>query len=107
MTSPVTIDVPHRLGRAAAKARMQARTGDLAAHLPGGMAEVRASWPGEYEMALDIATMGQTIAARLEVQDTLVRVHLMLPPLLAFFSGMIGSAVREGGTRLLEDRTGK
>ena len=106
MSAPLTIDVPHKLGRAGARERLKARAGDLASHIPGGIADVRSTWTGEDELTLDISAMGQTIAARLEVQDTLVRVHLVLPPMLSFFSGMIGSAVREGGTRMLEDKRG-
>ncbi len=105
MTEPLTIDVPHKLGRAGARERLRTRAGELASHIPGGMADVRTSWPGEDEMAMEIVAMGQTISARLEVQDTLVRVYLILPPMLSFFSGMIGSAVRESGTRMLEDKT--
>lgn len=101
MAVPVTIDVPHRLGRAGARERLRTRVGELGDHLPGGMAEVRATWPGEDEMALEISAMGQVIPARLEVHDTFVRVHISLPPMLAYFSGMIGAAVRESGTRLL------
>jgi hypothetical protein len=104
MSAPLTIDVPHKLGRAAARERLRARSGDLASHIPGGVADVRSSWPSENEMNLEIAAMGQTISARLEVQDTLVRVHLLLPPMLSFFSGIIGNAVREGGERMLEDK---
>lgn len=105
MSAPVTIDVPHRLGKAGARQRLKDRIGDLAGHIPGGMADVRSSWPSEDEMALEVAAMGQMISARLEVLDAAVRVHLVLPPMLAFFSGMIGAAVREGGTRMLEDKS--
>ena len=106
MSAPLTIDVPHKLGRAAARERLRTRSGELASHMPGGVAEVQSSWASEDEMHLDITAMGQTIAARLEVQDTLVRVHLVLPPMLSFFSGLIGNAVREGGERMLEDKRG-
>jgi hypothetical protein len=105
MSEPLTIDVPHTLGRAAARERLRTRAGDLVSQIPGGVAEVKSSWIGEDEMALEITAMNQTIAARLDVQDTLVRVHLTLPAMLSFFSGMIGSAVREGGTRMLEDKS--
>jgi len=33
--------------------------------------------------------------------DECVRVHISLPPMLAYFSGMISAAVREQGTKLL------
>jgi hypothetical protein len=104
MSEPITIDVPHKLGRAGARERLRTRAGDLVSHIPGGVADVRSSWSGEDEMTLEITAMSQTISARLEVQDALVRVHLLLPPMLSFFSGMIGTAVREGGERMLEDK---
>jgi hypothetical protein len=103
--TPLTIDVPHKLGRAGARDRMKARIGDLAGHTPGGLAEVKSAWPGENEMVLDIKAMGQEIVARLEVEETVVRVQLMLPPMLGFFSGMIEAAVKDGGTRMLEDKS--
>jgi len=105
-TQPVTIDVPHRLGRAGARERLKSRIGDLDKHIPGGMAQVRSSWPNEDEMVLDVTAMAQHVTAHLEVRDTIVRVHVMLPPMLAFFSGMISAAVREGGERMLEDKSG-
>ena len=104
MSGPVTIDVPHQLGRAAAIERLRSRIGELAGHIPGGMATVNSSWPSDNVMALEVTTMGQTISARLEVEDTRVRVELVLPMMLSFFSGMISAAVREGGEKLLEDK---
>lgn len=101
MAVPVTIDVPHKLGRAGARERLKSRVGELGGHMPGGVGEVRSTWPGENEMALEISAMGQTIPARLEVLDACVRVHISLPPMLAYFSGMIGAAVRDQGTKLL------
>lgn len=103
--TPTTIDVPHKLGQAAARERIKARIGELGGHLPGGMADVRSSWTSENEMALEINAMGQSVSARLEVLDTIVRVHLLLPAMLAFFSGMIGAAVKQGGERMLEDKS--
>jgi hypothetical protein len=103
--TPITIDVPHRLGRAGARARMKARVGDLGGHMPGGMAEITSSWPSEDEMALQVSVMGHSIPVRMEVQDTLVRVHVSLPPMLAMFSGMIGAAVRTGGEKMLQDHS--
>lgn len=101
MAVPVIIDVPHKLGRDGARERLRTRFAELGGHMPGGVGEVKASWPGDYEMALEIGAMGQMIPARLEVMDACVRVHVSLPPMLAYFSGIIGAAVREQGTKLL------
>lgn len=100
-SAPISIDVPHKLGKAAAIARLKSRIGELDRHIPGGKAT--SSWPSEDVMALEVVTMGQTVSARLEVEDALVRVQLILPAMLGFFSGMISSAVREGGAKVLED----
>ena len=95
------IDIPHALGRDEAKRRMKARVGNLAAKLPGGAATVTSSWLAEDRMRLDIVTMGQTIAAVLDVEDRLVRVSLDLPPMLAFMSGAIAAIVKRSGEELL------
>ncbi len=101
MAVPVSIDVPHKLGRAGARERLKSRIGELGGHMPGGVGQVRSSWTSEDEIALEISAMGQTIPAKLEVMDACVRVHISLPPMLAYFSGMIGAAVRDQGTKLL------
>ena len=104
--SPTVIDIHHELGRAEAKRRMAARVGDLSKHIPGGMAHVTSSWPLEDRMAVEVSAMGQTVPAILDVEDHVVRVSLMLPPMLSFMSGMISSIVRQRGEDLLlEDRS--
>ena len=82
------------LGKAEAKRRMKARLGELPGHLPGGVASVSATWPGEDEMALQIGAMGQEIAARLLVEERRILVTMDLPPMLAMFSGMIAARAR-------------
>ena len=105
-SAPISIDVPHKLGKAAAIERLKSKTGTLKDHLPGGgAAQVNASWIADNVLALEIAAMGQTVSAQLEVEETVVHVQLILPPMLGFFSGMISAAVREGGTKLLQDKS--
>lgn len=94
------IDLPHTLGREAARERIGARIGELGDHLPG-FAEVRSRWTGEYRMEIDIAMLGQHVAATLDVEERVVRVALTLPPMLAMMRGVIESAVRATGGRLL------
>ena len=101
MATPTVIDIPHKLGRTEVRRRMQARIGELPAHIPGGVAEVRSSWPSEDRMALEVTAMGQTLAATIDIQDSLVRVSMTLPPMLSFFSGAIAAAVRQKGGKLL------
>lgn len=101
MATPTIIDIPHQLTRAEVRRRMQARIGELPSHIPGGVAEVRSTWPGEDRMTLAVAAMGQTLAATIDIEDSVVRVSMTLPPMLSFLSGVIASAVRQKGGKLL------
>jgi hypothetical protein len=95
------INVPHTLGREEARRRLRTRVGELPSHIPGGLANVRSSWPGENTMALEVAAMGQQVSCMLDVQDRSIRVSLVLPPMLSFLSGAIAAAVRDRGNEFL------
>ena len=94
------IQVPHKLGKAEAKRRMQARIGELGSHIPGA-AQVRSSWTSEDVMALEVEAMGQKVSATMKVEDTAIQVALTLPMMLSFASGAIEAAVRSKGSDLL------
>lgn len=101
MANPTIIDLPHSLGRAEARRRIRSRIGELPGHMPGGVATVRSAWEGEDRMTMHVAAMGQEVTATLDVQDTLVRVSLILPPMLSFFAGAITAGVQAKGADLL------
>ncbi|WP_129794286.1 polyhydroxyalkanoic acid system family protein [Sphingosinicella sp. CPCC 101087] len=105
MTSPIQVDLPHRLGAEEAKRRIDEGTGRLKDFIPGG-AEVRSAWTGD-RLGLQVSAMGQEVNAQIDVRDTFVRVELLLPPGLAFFERAIEAALRRKGTDLLEDRSGE
>ena len=103
MSQPITVDVPHTLGAAEAKRRIQANIGGLGSKLPAG-AQVRPVWEGD-RLRLDVTMLGQTAEAELDILDSLVRIKVLLPPALAFFRQAIEAGLRQGGAVLLEDRT--
>ena len=103
MSQPIIVDVPHNLGAAEAKRRIQANVHRLGETLPAGAA-VTSAWEGEH-LRLDVAMLGEPIAAGLDAFDTTVRVTVLLPPALAFFRQAVETALRKGGRALLEDRT--
>jgi len=103
MTTPVQVDLPHKLGAAEAKRRIEGGIGRLKDFIPGG-AEVRSAWTGD-RLGLQINAMGQEVHASIDVRDTFVRVELQLPPALAFFGKAIEAGLRRGGAELLEDKS--
>lgn len=94
------IDVPHSLGTAEAKRRIEAGTGQLIAALPAG-ATATPNWTGD-RLDLAIVAMGQDVSASLDVQERIVRVTVTLPPMLEFLRPLIEQGVRRSGTQLLE-----
>lgn len=103
--TPISVDVPHRLGAEEAKRRIDGGLGRLTNFLPGGGAEVRSAWTGD-RLGLQVQAMGQEVNCQLDVRDSYVRVDLLLPPELAFFRPIIEQALRRQGEDLLEDKRG-
>lgn len=101
MASPTVVDIPHNLGRAGARERLAARVGDLPGHIPGGVAEVKSSWPTADRMIIEITALGQGVMATLDIEDTKVRASFTLPAMLGFMAGAIEAAVRKRGAQLL------
>ncbi|HEX8445856.1 MAG TPA: polyhydroxyalkanoic acid system family protein [Sphingomonas sp.] len=101
MAQPTIIDLPHSLGREEARRRIRSRIGELPAHIPGGVATVQSRWDGEDRMTMQVAAMGQEVTATLDIQDAVVRVSLILPAMLSFFTGAITAGVKAKGADLL------
>lgn len=103
MSEPISVDLPHRLGAEEAKRRIAANIGSLTSHLPAG-AQASSTWEGD-RLKLDVAALGQEIAAAIDVRESLVRVTVQLPPALAFFGKAIEAGLRRTGGAMLEDKS--
>ena len=102
MTTPIQVDLPHKLGAEEARRRIDGGIGKLKDFIPGG-GDVRSAWTGD-RLGLQVAAMGQEVNAQLDVRETFVRVELLLPPSLAFFRPAVEAALRHRGGAMLEDR---
>ena len=104
MTTPIKVDLPHRLGAQEAKRRLQNGIGTLKDHIPGGAAEVTATWRDQ-RMNLEVRAMGQDVRATVDVEESKVRLEVLLPPMLAFLAKPIEALLRRQGEALLEDKS--
>lgn len=103
MANPITVDLPHSLGAAEAKSRIQNGIGRLTDHLPAGT-HVERNWTGD-RLDLKITALGQEVNASIDVQERIVRVQVALPAVLSFFGRQIEGLLRRHGGELLEDRS--
>ena len=103
MSQPIDVDLPHNLGKDEARRRIANNVHKLTEHIPGG-AQVQSGWTGD-QLNLDVAAMGQTVAATIDVQETKVHLKVLLPGMLGMFAGVIQGALQKKGGVLLEDHT--
>lgn len=99
MADPITIDIPHKLGRIQARDRIEKGVGQLAAIVPGGTVKDQ-RWDGD-ALAFRLEALGQSVSTRVEVFDDRVRAIVDLPPMLAMISGKIRDKLLGTGTKLL------
>jgi hypothetical protein len=103
MTQPLEVDLPHKLGRDEARRRIANNVHKLQEHIPGG-AQVQSGWVGD-QLNLDVAALGQQVTATIDVEETKVKLRVLLPPALGFFGGVIQAALQKKGGVLLEDHS--
>lgn len=100
MNQPMSIDIPHKLGRAAARARMTKGIGKLTDFVPGStVTEHR--WDGD-TLIFTLEALGQRVGARMEVMEDKVHAIFDLPPMLALLGNKVRDALTRGGQKLLE-----
>ena len=100
MTQPIDVDLPHNLGKDEARRRIANNIHKLQEHIPGG-AQVQSGWAGE-QLNLDIAAMGQSVTATIDVAEANVHLRVLLPGMLGMFAGVIQGALQKKGDVLLE-----
>jgi putative polyhydroxyalkanoate system protein len=103
MSQPIDVDLPHSLGKDEARRRIANNVHKLQEHIPGG-AQVQSGWTGD-QLNLQIAAMGESVNATIDVQDTKVHLKVLLPGMLGMFSGIVHAALQKKGSVLLEDHS--
>lgn len=95
------VAIPHSLPREEVRRRLRDNVGDLASHIPGGLAEVESSWTSEDRMMLTVGALGQQVAGHVDVEEGQVVFEINLPPALSFVEPIVEQAVRGQGQKLL------
>ena len=96
----IKVDIPHKLGRETAKARLAGGVGKLAEMVPGG-GIVDQRWDGD-TLHFTITALGQSVISRLDVFDDRVHAEVDLPPMLKLFGGKIRDKLLSAAPKLLK-----
>lgn len=103
MSRSISVSIPHDLGRAEARSRIESGFGDLSRHLGSGAGAVTRAWQGD-RMSFQLAAMGQAISGAVEVADRSVMVQVALPSVLALMAGAIRGRLQREGQLLLQKK---
>ena len=100
MSAPVELDIPHKLGMAGVRQRLDGGVDQIAGLFPGG-GHVTKRWDGDV-LHFTVSAMGQQVACRLDCHESHVHAVVNLPPMLGLFAERIREALREKGAKLLK-----
>lgn len=100
MSTPITLDIPHKLGKAGVRQRLDGGIGRIGEKIPGG-AVVQHRWDGD-TMHFTVQAMGQSIRSELTVFEDKVHAMVDLPALLGLFAGQVRALIEKEGPKLLK-----
>ncbi len=98
------VSIPHDLSKDEVRRRMRARLGDAqekARGLLGSMTSLESEWTGEDTLAITVNAMGYSIPCSAAIAEAALEFDITIPAGAGFARGMIESAIREKGERLL------
>jgi len=103
MTKPLTVAIPHALGIAEARRRIDEGFAQLTQQMPGGLGQIEKNWK-DNRLFFSATAMGQVATGHLDVADDAVNIVLHLPGLLGMLAGKIRGKLQQQGQILLEKK---
>jgi hypothetical protein len=106
MARPVTINIPHKLGKEEARKRLVEGFGRMRDQLTGGLGfliKFQDHWEGD-RLHFEGSSIGQRITGRADVKDDSVEMQLDLPEILAAIADRIIPKFQQEGRKLLESK---
>jgi putative polyhydroxyalkanoate system protein len=103
MSRPITVTLPHELGAAEARRRVESGFDKLEQQISGGLAQVEKSWAGD-TLSFSAKAVGQSVTGRLQVLESAVKMEVDLPPFLSLIADKIQGRLKKQGRLLLEKK---
>jgi len=100
MTTPITVSIPHQLGRAEARRRIETGFAKMLHVLPGGTGHCSERWDGD-RLVFSVAALAQTVAGVIDVGDTAVTMEIQLPGVLGLIASGLKDRLQKAGQLLL------
>ena len=103
MSKAATLTLPHELGRAEARRRIDEGFVSFAQHMGGAAGALERSWSGD-RLRFVFQALGQRVSGTIDVEDAAIRLEVLLPNLLAVAAETVRGRLRREGQQLLEKK---
>ncbi len=100
---PVIVTLPHQLGLAESRRRIDQGFADLASHLGSAPGAIERSWQGD-RLNFALTSFGQAITGSVSVEAASVTVEVLLPGFLAMIASKVKGTLKREGQLLLEKK---
>ena len=100
MATPISISIPHQLGRTEARRRIEAGFAKTLAGVPGGLGHISQRWEGD-RLVFSVAALAQQITGFVDVGDAAVTMEIHLPGVLGLIASGFKSRLQRAGQLLL------
>jgi Putative polyhydroxyalkanoic acid system protein (PHA_gran_rgn) len=103
MSAPLTVSIPHQLGKDEALRRLKSGLSSVRANYGSLFAIEEEIWAGD-RLQFRVRALGQVASGTIDVAEQFVTLVVFLPWLLAKIAAAIQPLVRKEGTLLLEKK---
>jgi putative polyhydroxyalkanoate system protein len=102
MTKPVTVSIPHELGKVEARKRIEDGLGRMVQQFGEGVKMTKA-WEGD-RLNFSAKVVGQAVSGRLDVLEEAVKMEVDLPPFFAMIADKVKGRLKKEGQLMLEKK---
>jgi hypothetical protein len=100
MPTPISVTIPHQLGRAEARRRIETGFAKIVGQLPGGGGSCQKRWDGD-RLTFSVTGLGQTVSGVVDVLDAAVKMDIELPGILGLVASSLKGRLQSAGQLLL------
>ena len=102
----LTISIPHQLGRAEARRRLDELVSNVQGQSAGMLQRVEQHWDGD-TLHFHIGAMGQSISGTAQVAEQTVNLDIALPWMLSMLAGTVKKQIEHHARDLLQHQPSK
>ena len=103
MSKPITVSIPHRLGKAEARRRLEGGLASMRGHFSSVLRVDEEVWSGD-ALAFRASALGQQTSGTINVAEDHVQVEVMLPWALGLLAEKATALIRARGQLMLDKK---